>query len=930
MISKQVLLLILAAALVALAGCGSSSSTPAAIGVTLKSSASAIDQSQTSTLNATVTNDSGNAGVTFGNPTCSATSCGTVSGATTASATYNAPASVASALTVTLTAASVKDTTKSGQVTITVNPNPTISQPTAAQLTATIGSSYSLSLGSGGTAPFTWTLTSGTLPAGLNLNASANTGSAVIAGTPTSAALNKTVTVKVTDASNQTASLTATFTVPIVIATTSLPQGEVSLAYSSPALAVQGGSGTLKSSNPFSITSGTPATGLTFDQSTGAFAGTPTSSGSPTLSIQVTDSAGATGSKSLPLTVSPQVSINSATLPSATVGVAYSQTLTAANGVSPYSNFVMSSGALANGLTLSSGGVISGKPTCPVANDNPFLATVKDSLNVTSLPQAFDIPISSQALAIVQTSLANATVGTAFSQQLTTTGGNCAAATWSVASGSTLPAWLTLDATGLLHGTPTQPAAAASFTIQATDGTTSPTQALSIAVNSAGVNNAELNGRYAFVLQGFDSTNNLVTMAGSLVADGNGTITGGVEDRYVGSSTLGGAITGFYSVGADNRGTMTITTSQGSVPFNFALGQISSGVAALGHVIESDSVLATGVIKKQDTSVFSTFATTASSFAFGTRGQNASGRTAMAGQGSFNGSGSISGMMDYVNTSQVAASQTVAGSYAVGDTSNGRGSITFTSPAAMQFAFYIVSANEVFLIDSNPNGANDAPTTGRALKQAASFPAPTSGSVSVLSMDARSKNCSVGSRINLGLVQWGAAGSATVSGDDNDCGTAVTSTPGSFNYTVAANGRVLVSIGNNPKVLYMASSTEGFLVGTDTNNVWAGSFELQVGSNFTNSSFSGNYIFGSQPPAASGGDVGVGVVTLDGNRHVSGTNDYNAGGTVTTKTITDTFTVSANGRSVNSDSVSYIISTSKAVMIDNAHSNTPTISVIDK
>ena len=120
------------------------------------------------------------------------------------------------------------------------------------------------------------------------------------------------------------------------------------------------------------------------------------------------------------------------------------------------------------------------------------------------------------------------------------------------------------------------------------------------------------------------------------------------------------------------------------------------------------------------------------------------------------------------------------------------------------------------------------------------------------------------------------------------------------------------------------------MVGTDILTVDSGFMQPQVGSNFTNSSFSGNYIFGSQPPLVSGGDVGVGVVTLDGNGNVSGTTDFNAGGTVTTKTITDTFTVSANGRSVNSDSVSYIVSTSEAVMIDHTHSNTPTISVIEK
>ncbi|MGZ4825433.1 MAG: hypothetical protein ACXVZT_12505, partial [Terriglobales bacterium] len=297
------------------------------------------------------------------------------------------------------------------------------------------------------------------------------------------------------------------------------------------------------------------------------------------------------------------------------------------------------------------------------------------------------------------------------------------------------------------------------------------------------------------------------------------------------------------------------------------------------------------------------------------------------------GSGSVSGMMDFLNTSQVASSQTIAGSYAVGDATNGRGTITFTSPASMSFAFYIVSGSEMFIIDSNPSGANDAPTTLSAWKQAASFPSPSG--VSVLRLDGGAKGCSpgvAGSRVELDLLQWGTAGNGTVSGDENDCGTASTNAAEAFTYSVAANGRVTVAgTGNHPPVFYLVSSTEGFMVGTDIRSVESGFMEPQVGSNFNNASLSGNYFFGTEPLVVNGGDVGVGVVTLDGNGNVSGTSDYNSpGGLTTNDTFTDTLNVSANGRMVSSESVSYVISTFKAVMIDGSHSNTPKISVIEK
>ena len=50
------------------------------------------------------------------------------------------------------------------------------------------------------------------------------------------------------------------------------------------------------------------------------------------------------------------------TIPSATVGQSFSMTLSATGGIEPY-NFAVTSGALPAGLSLSSAGVISGKPS---------------------------------------------------------------------------------------------------------------------------------------------------------------------------------------------------------------------------------------------------------------------------------------------------------------------------------------------------------------------------------------------------------------------------------------------------------------------------------------------------------------------------------------------------------------------------------------
>lgn len=141
-------------------GCsGGSASTPPppsqpattgspAISVSLSGAPAAVDEGATAQLTAMVANDGANKGVTW-TVSCSAAACGGVSPSSTASGaptTYTPPSSLANNLTVTLTAASVADATKSASLTITVpaisvsiNPNTAIVQPGATgQFTATV------------------------------------------------------------------------------------------------------------------------------------------------------------------------------------------------------------------------------------------------------------------------------------------------------------------------------------------------------------------------------------------------------------------------------------------------------------------------------------------------------------------------------------------------------------------------------------------------------------------------------------------------------------------------------------------------------------------------------------------------------------------------------------------------------------------------
>lgn len=85
------------------------------------------------------------------------------------------------------------------------------------------------------------------------------------------------------------------------------------------------------------------------------------------------------------------VYIYNSTLPAGVTGVAYSQTLTAHGGTSPYT-FSVTSGSLPAGLSLAgSTGAITGTPTG--TGTSSFTVTVHDSASGTSA-QAFSIAVS--------------------------------------------------------------------------------------------------------------------------------------------------------------------------------------------------------------------------------------------------------------------------------------------------------------------------------------------------------------------------------------------------------------------------------------------------------------------------------------------------------------------------------------------------------
>src|SRR6185369_2523880 len=128
------------------------------------------------------------------------------------------------------------------------------------------------------------------------------------------------------------------------------------------------------------LASGTMPAGVTL--SSCAISGTPTTAGTSSFTVRVSDAAGRTLNLAKSVTVAPPVSVTTSALLAAKLNLAYSTTLAGANGVKPFTWDVV--GSLPAGLTLNATtGVIMGVPTALGTTD--FTTRVTDALGATAL-----------------------------------------------------------------------------------------------------------------------------------------------------------------------------------------------------------------------------------------------------------------------------------------------------------------------------------------------------------------------------------------------------------------------------------------------------------------------------------------------------------------------------------------------------------------
>lgn len=212
------------------------------------------------------------------------------------------------------------------------------------------------------------------LPAGLTLNST----SGVITGAPTTNGTTA-VTLSARDASGASASASWSVTVKsdtVTLATPAAASGKVGAAFSDHLTAT--------SSSSLALTyAATPLpAGVALSSTTGVLSGTPTTAGSTTVRVTVTDTSGATASTSFVITVAPKnvITITGSSTLTGAVGTPVHVTLAATDsGKVPVS---FSGVSLPKGVTISSAGVISGTPT--VSGTSHATITAADATGVTA------------------------------------------------------------------------------------------------------------------------------------------------------------------------------------------------------------------------------------------------------------------------------------------------------------------------------------------------------------------------------------------------------------------------------------------------------------------------------------------------------------------------------------------------------------------
>jgi len=479
-----------------------------------------------------------------------------------------------------------------------------------------------------------------------------------------------------------------------------------------------------------------------------------------------------------------------------------------------------------------------------------------------------------------------------------------------------------------------------------------PTQSSEVVISVTMVSNETLaEGNYAFAFDGWkmncpptgcDAVRAALT--GQFHADGNGLITGGIEDINVASGsseTL--AITGSYQVESDHRGTLTLTSSKGTAIYRMSIA--ASGRE--GTFISFDQgavngmILGSGSFEKQNTNAFS-LPVLAGPYAVGLFGVDyqvlgAENQSAI-GRFEANAAGVLSnGRMELQRGSRTttiynigtyhAVSYNLGGTFSAPSMDTGRGSATLNfisaesgEVAALHFAYYIVSADKILLVGTDspvPEISNSGPIlSGEARRQAGPFSSASLAGPSIFSMTATVLDPWGFATQDAVVGQLVADGHGSLSGVLDSTGNemegagypSVLNQAFTASYGVDPDGRAVfnkIPAGkSDSQIAYLFGQNQGFLMDETAGFARFGRIEPQDEGPFDASSISGPLVLAVSRITSMDTEIAVGWILFDRKDGMSIAVDAESLGYVNHELlsilrafyVTGVYTVASNGR----------------------------------
>ena len=225
------------------------------------------------------------------------------------------------------------------------------------------------------------------------------------------------------------------------------------------------------------------------------------------------------------------------------------------------------------------------------------------------------------------------------------------------------------------------------------------------APNSEGFSAGNLNGTYVFFSQGFDSNGFPLTLAGAFAANGSGGVTGGSMDAVDPNVTIATnqpITSGSYSVNADGRGQVTLTSAAGTFVLDIVLTSGASGLSSHGLVTEFDTNgSGSGTLDLQ--TAITNQAQIAGPYAFTLAGSDGAGNPFVSvGSLTFNSSGiTTAGVQDFNDASLPLLNESLTGSALLGSgTSPGTMGLA-SSFGALGFDFYPIDTTHFKAVETD-------------------------------------------------------------------------------------------------------------------------------------------------------------------------------------------------------------------------------------